>query len=320
MGLFDIFRKKNEFSEGDNKNKPLASLTVTSKNIVQFEGLNTKLFDLLYFIDEEQKNKLIKFTNYIIERCSLKEINTSEAYNNFLTNQYEKYYELIDEYPEKYKEYNERLEFPYFNWSELVKFNHGYKIISHKSESKVSESEIKWNKTDEVNSTPQIAEFNLINKCINGEKDTQNEINILNKFINEPDCYYNVLETCTNALINYYIENKDEKHVEDVLSIFKAKINSSESSKVEDKYCSVAFKFESKGNEEMCLVYLNKAVMFVRDNIKKPTKKDTGHSFKHLAEALEKSGDKKKALEIAKEGFAYNDKLPLKRLISKLEK
>jgi len=228
MGLFDFFKKKDsEKSLGEdlNTNKVLNQDPVNTTEIkivtqYDFKGINYELVNKLYFIDEEQKVKLLKFVNIVIDEFKLNEIKTFEDLKKF-DSSLDKYYEFIEKYEDKY---NDDPYFPYFFIKDLVYWDEKEftEVIKNGKVTETSELKMRT-KMDEVPTEVYI--FNIKNKIFNTDKNIEFEESAILAKYKEGNAYksYDILDPF-ESLINFYLKNKDYDKVATAINLLIQKL------------------------------------------------------------------------------------------------
>lgn len=287
--------------------------------IYQFNGVNNDFIDKLYFVNEEQKSKLLKFIDAIIVKFKFNEITTQSQYFKFEDN-LSKFHDYVDNYKDIYPDYTNGLTFPYFDYSELVSWN-----ITDVTESRVNgevsttKNSVREIKVESLNLNA--CEFNIRNKTINNIKDIAVEEKILMDFFASENYFKHYrISRPTHCLIEYYFKINDFKKADDLMNMLINKVEPEDKHNIEKDFEYLTNIYVIAGNSEKGIEYANRGIEFINTNFPKPKTKTMGNVYKSLAQILFDNKDYEKALLIINNALAYNENLSLKQLQTKIEK
>ena len=341
MGLFDFFKKKEQeiinIPIEDKKETPpdkieiteiskpivndISNLKITSKEIItetiyEFKGIDYNFIDNLYFVNEEQKNKVLKFINAVIKKFKFNDIKTQKDYFKF-EDSLSKYYNFVDNYEDIYKDEN-GLSFPYFDYSLYVswaitdiystKDSNG--IITEKSRNDISHVKA-------FDST--MCYFNIKNKTTNNFIDIEKEEN----YINDENIKIRPLNRTEiiDALIPFYFKSNN---FEKVNKLFQTAIDEAEilnKDILESYYFKLADLYLGTEKNIQALEILQKGIEKIKVNFPIPKTKTMGSFlYKKVVQLLVDDKEYIKALAIINEAIAYNENLSFKQMQAKIEK
>jgi hypothetical protein len=344
MGLFDFFKKKEQeiinIPIEDKKETPpdkieiteiskpiindISNLKITSKEIItetiyEFKGIDYNFIDNLYFVNEEQKNKVLKFINAVIKKFKFNDIKTQKDYFKF-EDSLSKYYNFLDNYEDIYEDEN-GLSFPYFDYSFYVSWaitdiystRDSNGIITEKSRNDVSHVKA---------FDSSMSYFNIKNKTTNNLKDISFEEKILMDFFKNKNYFkYYVITSNINCLIEYYFKLSDFKKVDDLFDLLINKVEPEDKHNLEKDFDYLTNIFVKAGNTEKGIEYANKGIDYIKGNYPKPKTKTMGNFvYKKVVQLLVDDKEFIKALAIINEATAYNENLSFKQMQAKIEK
>lgn len=319
----------NKFAENKEINEKLdvnpkndVNLTIeigSGDSIYQFNGVNKDFIDKLYFVNEEQKFKLLKFIDEIIIKFKFNEITSQTQYFQFQDN-LDMYHDFSDNFKDSYPDYTSGLSFPYFDYSELVFWN-----IIDVTEKRVNGEVSTTNNNSRVVKAETLnlnaCEFNIRNKTINNIQDIVVEEKIIMDFFSSENYFkYYEISSPINCLIEHYFKINNFKKVDDLMNVLINKIDPEDKHNIEKDFDSLANISVTAGNKEKGIEYANKGIEFINTNFPKPKTKTMGNVYKSLAQILFDNKDYEKVLLIINNAFAYNENLSIKQLKTKIEK
>ena len=310
---------KEELNVSSKKDINLAIEISSGDSIYQFNGVNTDFIDKLYFVNEEQKTKLLKYIDAIIVKFKFNEITTQSQYFKFEDN-LTKFHDYVDNYKDIYPDYTAGLTFPYFDYYELVSWNIT-EIIESKVNGEVTSTKKSLRENEVESLGLNVCKFNIRNKTINNIKDITVEENILMEFFASENYFkhYN-LSSPIHCLVDYYFKINDFKKVDDLMNLLIDKIEPEDKHNIEKDFDYIANIAVIAGNIEKGIEYTNRGIEFINTNFPKPKTKTMGNVYKSLAQILFDNKDYEKALLIINNALAYNENLSLKQLQAKIEK
>jgi tetratricopeptide (TPR) repeat protein len=310
---------KEELSVSPKKDVDLSIEIGSGDSIYQFNGVNNDFIDKLYFVNEEQKAKFLKFIDAIIVKFKFKDITSQTQFFKFQDN-LEKYHDFVDNYKESYPDYTAGLTFPYFDYSELISWN-----ITDVTERRVNGEVSTINKNArEVKAEAlnlNACEFNIRNKAINNIKDITVEEKVLMDFFASENYFKHYrISSPIHCLIEYYFKIDDFKKVDDLMNVLINKVEPEDKHNIEKDFDYLSNISVIAGNKEKGIEYANRGIEFIKTNFPKPKTKTMGNVYKSLAQILFDNKDYEKALLIINDALAYNENLSLKQLQAKIEK
>lgn len=310
---------KEELNVSPKKDINLTIEIGSGDSIYQFNGVNNDFIDKLYFVNEEQKAKLLKFIDAIIVKFKFNEITSQKQFFKF-QDTLEKYHDFADNYKDIYPDYTNGLTFPYFDYSELVSWN-----VTDVTESRVNgevsttKNSVREIKVESLNLNA--CEFNIRNKTINNIKDIAVEEKILMDFFASENYFKHYrISSPIHCLVDYYFKIDDFKKVNDLMDLLISKVEPEDKHNIEKDFDYLSNISVIAGNTEKGIEYANRGIEFINTNFPKPKTKTMGNVYKSLAQILFDNKDYAKALLIISNAVAYNENLSLKQLQTKIEK
>jgi pentatricopeptide repeat protein len=335
MGLFDIFKKKETVKstnpniedvkltdnrKEDTSAKVRTQETYSGENTYQFKGINQKFLNQLYYIDETQKERLIKFLEKMIVKFSLNEIKTQKSFEDFFFEGYEKIDDFIENYPDKYEDNNTYLSFPYFSIREFFLFETHLSLIT-KINGKIESEKLNIDEPRDVGFIVDVCIFNIENKGHNGLIDINKEEKEISDWLSKEDKYrYYIISPVFTCLIKHYLKINNFQKVNELIEEYVKKTDSEDYHNLEITFQVVASEFSKINESEKEREYLNKGIDFLKTYCPIPKTKTTGNTYKSLIEFYCKENNYLKASEIIEEAISYNGNLAIKQLKARIEK
>lgn len=339
MGLFDIFKKKEVTSVNapieENKVlvndkieivdvvKPIekakeiiVSNEVITETVYKFNGINYDFIDKLYFVNEEQKSKVLKFINALIVKFKFDEIKTQKDYFKFEDN-LSKYYDFVDNYKDVYNDEN-GLNFPYFDFTDYVSWTIT-DIYSLKDSNGIINENSRKDSSFEKSFNSAICLFNVKNKTINNYKD----IALEETFINDDNNKYNRIDGVfiVDALIPFYFKFGDFDKVDNLFQTAIGGLENNNKEVLEMYNFKLADLYLGTNQISKAIEILQKGTEQLKINFPKPKTKTMGSFvYKKLVQLLNDQKEYQKALLTINEAVAYNESLSFKQIQAKIEK
>lgn len=288
-------------------------------SIFQFDGVNTNFINKLYFVNDDQKVKLLKFIDAIIIKFKFNEITSQSQFHKFQDN-LDKYHDYADNFKDGYPDYAIGLTFPYFDYSDLVSWT-----VTTVTEKKVNgvitetKNTVREKKSEELGLSG--CEFNIRNKLFNKIKDISYEEKIITDFLSSENVFkYYRISSPLNCLIDFYFSIADYDKVNDLFNILISKVEPEDKHNIEKDFDYISNVANTAGNYEKGVEFSNRGIEFLKANFPIPKTKAMGSVYKTLAQMLFDNKDYDRALSTIKEALSYNENLSLKQLLAKTEK
>jgi tetratricopeptide (TPR) repeat protein len=298
-----------------NAKEIIKSDEIITETVYEFSGINYDFIDKLYFVNEEQKSKVLKFVNALIVKFKFNEIKTQKDYFKFEDSS-SKYYDFVDNYKDVYTDEN-GLQFPYFGYTDYVSWKIT-DIYFFKDDDGVVKENSRIDCSHETTLTITMCYFNVRNKTTNNFNDIEleeqfsNDYNIKNKTIDGA--------FILDALIPYYFKAGNLSKVLDLfhkavdaVEVENRPILESYFSKLSDLYIQI-------NQHHQAIEFLLKGITEIKNNFPTPKSKTMGSIYKTLVQLLFEQKEYQKALLTINEAIAYNANLSFKQIQAKIEK
>ena len=358
MGLFDFFKKKEivvnnpivetknddpikkvDVSIEGNKETPTdrignteisnPNVTEKVKNIIvsnelieeivyEFNGINYNFIDKLYFVDELQKNKLIKFIEKLIIKFKFKDIKDQKAYFKF-EDSHSEYWDFVYGYEDIYNDIN-GLTFPYFDYSDFVSWTITIIWKDKDQNGIIKERRRNVEPANEIVLNPNMCVFNIRNKMVNDNKDIVIEEKSIIDFFNNSNFKYHGTVNTFNCLFDYYFKYNDFEKLNYYLELLINITEPSDRHNIEKFFEYLISLAEKQKNYDVALEFTNKGIEFIKINFPISQSKTMGGIYKKLVQLLFNQNEYSKALSIINEAKAYNENLSFKQIQAKIEK
>ncbi len=293
----------------------IVSSELIQEVIYDFNGINYNFLDKLYFVDELQKSKVIKFVNALIVKFKFNEIKTQKDYFKF-EDSLAKYYDFVDNYKDVYTDEN-GLHFPYFDYTDYVSWKITDIYFLKDGDGVVKENS-RIDRAHETTLTNNICYFNVRNKTTNNFNDIEQE----EKFSNDYNIKYKTIDGgfIIDALIPYYFKGGN---LSKVLDLFHKAVDALEGENraiLESYYSKLSDLYLQINQHDQAIDFLVKGIAEIKNNFPTPKTKTMGSIYKTLVQLLFEQKEYVKALEIINEAKAYNENLSFKQIQAKIEK
>ena len=296
----------------------IVSSELIEEVIYDFNGINYNFLDKLYFVDELQKNKVIKFIEKIIIKFKFKDIKSQKDYFKFEDN-HSKYWDFVDNYEDVYTDTN-GLVFPYFDYSNYVSWSITRIWKSKDQNGIISEHSRDLEPAYEIVLNTDMCVFNIRNKMVNDIKDIDIEEKTIVDFFNKSNFKYHGTVHTFNCLFDFYFKYNNIDKVNYYLDLLINITDSTDRHNIEKFFEYLISLAEKQNNYNLALEYTNKGIAFIKTHFPTSQSKTMGGIYKKLVQLLFEQKEYVKALEIINEAKAYNENLSFKQIQAKIEK
>lgn len=276
-----------------NFDKPI--ITEKAKNVIvsselieeviyEFNGINYNFLNKLYFVDELQKSKVIKFIEKIIVKFKFKDIKSQKDYFKFEDN-HSKYSDFVNDYEDVYTDTN-GLTFPYFDYSNYVSWSitHIWKFKDQNGI--IAEHSRNLEPTHEIVLNTDMCIFNIRNKMVNDIKDIDiEEKTIVDLFNNSNFKYHGTVHTF-NCFFDYYFKYKNIDKVNFYLELLINITEPTDRHNIEKFFEYLISLAEKENNYNLALEYTNKGIGFIKTHFPTSQSKTMGGIYKKLVQLL----------------------------------
>ncbi|MFN7912799.1 MAG: hypothetical protein ACK5QC_13335 [Bacteroidota bacterium] len=280
----------------------------SGESIYKYLGINHEFTNQLYFVDDSQKESLLRFIADVEKKFKLSEIVSSKKFDVLISDRFHYY---VDSYKWAYKNdaYSLDSSFPYFSVTQFFIFEIQYfNEIQRGEEIESKLSEIRLIKAD--NESPEIARFNIINKSYSNLFDIDAELRIINNYLESKQNFrYYEIGSLIDCLVDFYLKSKDFAKTEYYFNQLLVKVVHEDYDKLEDAFINFSSKLEASKESALALHYAESGLDFLLKHFPKPEYKKTGRIYGKYINLLIEHGKHEEASKLIDEAHRYNEAL-----------